>query len=89
MENTERQDSRLKTIWNRMMNLKGDKVILIIIILLILISFLAIFSSTPLLPSQSSRLATMKEHGFIVFLVVYTCVGEHTDGEERDAKAVA
>ena len=68
MENTERQDSRLKTIWNRMMNLKGDKVILIIIILLILISFLAIFSSTPLLPSQSSRLATMKEHGFIVFL---------------------
>ena len=50
------------------MNLKGDKVILIIIILLILISFLAIFSSTPLLPSQSSRLATMKEHGFIVFL---------------------
>lgn len=68
MENTERQDSRLKTLWNRMMNLKGDKVILIIIILLILISFLAIFSSTPLLPSQSSRLATMKEHGFIVFL---------------------
>ena len=68
MENTERQDSRLKTIWNRMMNLKGDKVILIIIILLILISFLAIFSSTPLLPSQSRRLATMKEHGFIVVL---------------------
>ena len=67
MENTERQGGWLKTVWNRMMNLKGDKVILIIIILLILISFLAIFSSTPLLPAQSSRLATMKDHGLIVF----------------------
>ena len=44
---------------------EGDKVILIIILLLILISFLAIFSSTPLLPAQESRLDTMKEHGII------------------------
>ena len=68
MENNEKQNGWLKTVWNRMMNLKGDKVILIIIILLILISFLAIFSSTPLLPAQSSRLATMKDHGLVVFL---------------------
>lgn len=68
MEETSRQESWFRTIWNRMMNLKGDKVILIIILLLILVSFLAIFSSTPLLPAQSSRLATMKDHGIIVFL---------------------
>lgn len=50
------------------MNIKGDKVILIIILLLILISFLAIFSSTPLLPAQENRLATMKDQGMIVLM---------------------
>ena len=65
MEDNKTIGDRLKDIWNRMHNLEGDKVILIIILLLILISFLAIFSSTPLLPAQESRLATMKEHGLI------------------------
>lgn len=68
MENSDRHSSRINSIWQRMLNLEGDKVILIIILLLILISFLAIFSSTPLLPAQSSRLATMKDHGIVVFL---------------------
>lgn len=68
MESSDRHNSRINSIWQRMLNLEGDKVILIIILLLILISFLAIFSSTPLLPAQSSRLATMKDHGIVVFL---------------------
>jgi len=68
MESRDRDNSRINSIWQRMLNLEGDKVILIIILLLILISFLAIFSSTPLLPAQSSRLATMKDHGIVVFL---------------------
>lgn len=51
-----------------MQNLEGDKVILIIVLLLFLISFLAIFSSTPLLPAQESRLATMKDHGLVAIL---------------------
>lgn len=59
---------RLKNAWNRLHNLEGDKVILIIVLLLILVSFLAIFSSTPLLPAQESRLATMKEHGYVAIL---------------------
>ena len=52
MEEKKSFGSRLADIWHKMLNLEGDKVILIIILLLILISFLAIFSSTPLLPSQ-------------------------------------
>lgn len=56
------------SIWKRIMDIKGDKVILIIILLLLLISFLAIFSSTPLLPAQDNRLATMKDQGIIVML---------------------
>lgn len=68
MEETGKQESRLKKLWHKIQNLEGDKVILIIVLLLILISFLAIFSSTPLLPSQESRLATMKDHGIIAVL---------------------
>ncbi len=62
--------SRIKAAWHKMLNLKGDKVILIIVLLLFLISFLAIFSSTPLLPSQESRLDTMKDHGVVALLGV-------------------
>lgn len=62
---TDKKDSRLSGWLNRLKEFQGDKVILIIVLLLILISFLAIFSSTPLLPSQASRIATMKEHGII------------------------
>ena len=62
--------NRIKETWHKMLNLKGDKVILIIVLLLFLISFLAIFSSTPLLPSQESRLDTMKDHGVVALLGV-------------------
>ena len=62
--------SRIRDAWHKMLNLKGDKVILIIVLLLFLISFLAIFSSTPLLPSQESRLDTMKDHGIVALLGV-------------------
>ena len=68
MEEKKSFGSRLADIWHKMLNLEGDKVILIIILLLILISFLAIFSSTPLLPSQESRLGTMKDHGMVALL---------------------
>ena len=47
---------------------EGDKVILIIVLLLLLVSFLAIFSSTPLLPAQETRLQTMTEHGGVALL---------------------
>lgn len=50
--------------------LEGDKVIMIIVLLLLLISFLAIFSSTPLLPAQESRLNTMTAHGIIAIVGV-------------------
>lgn len=62
---TEKKESRLSGWLNRLQEFQGDKVILIIVLLLILISFLAIFSSTPLLPSQASRIETMREHGII------------------------
>ena len=45
MEEKKTFGSRLADIWNKTLNLKGDKVIVIIVLLLILISFLAIFSS--------------------------------------------
>ena len=65
MEEKKTFGSRLADIWNKTLNLKGDKVIVIIVLLLILISFLAIFSSTPLLPSQESRLGPMRDHGLV------------------------
>ena len=68
MEENKTIGGRLKDAWNRLHNLEGDKVILIIVLLLILASFLTIFSSTPLLPAQESRLATMKEHGVIAII---------------------
>lgn len=68
MEDNKTIGSRLQGFWSRLHNLEGDKVILIIVLLLILISFLAIFSSTPLLPAQESRLATMQEHGIIAII---------------------
>lgn len=55
-------------LFKSLFSIKGDKVIVMIILLLLLFSVLAIFSSTPLLPAQESRLATMKSHGMIVGL---------------------
>ena len=68
MEEKRSFGSRLAGIWHKLQNPEGDKVILIIVLLLFLISFLAIFSSTPLLPSQATRLGTMKEHGVVALL---------------------
>lgn len=68
MEKTDQIEEKNNSIWKQVMDIKGDKVILIIILLLLLISFLAIFSSTPLLPAQENRLATMKDQGIIVML---------------------
>lgn len=70
MEENRTSGFRMSDIWKRLDRLEGDKVILIIILLLLLISFLAIFSSTPLLPAQESRLETMKEHGIIAIFGV-------------------
>jgi cell division protein FtsW len=52
-------------LWAFLQKVEGDKVILIIILLLILVSFLAIFSSTPMLPAQEDRLKTMTSHGAV------------------------
>jgi cell division protein FtsW len=64
-------------LWAVLQKVEGDKVILIIVLLLILISFLAIFSSTPMLPAQEDRLKTMTSHGgialfgIIIMFVLY------------------
>lgn len=71
MEENKTFGSRIEEAWNKMMNIKGDKVILIIVLLLFLISFLAIFSSTPLLPSQDTRLETMRDHGLVALAGVF------------------
>ena len=55
-------------LWSVLQKVEGDKVILIIILLLLLVSFLAIFSSTPMLPTQDTRLETMTEHGIVALL---------------------
>ena len=70
MEDNKTFGSRIEAAWHKMMSIKGDKVVLIIVLLLFLISFLAIFSSTPLLPSQESRLETMRDHGVVAVLGV-------------------
>ena len=55
-------------LWKVLQKVEGDKVIMIIILLLLMASFLAIFSSTPMLPTQDSRLQTMTEHGIVALL---------------------
>ncbi len=60
---------------NILKKLEGDKVIMIIVLLLLLISFLAIFSSTPLLPAQANRLATMTAHGAVAALGIGLMIG--------------
>ena len=55
-------------LWAMLQKVEGDKVILIIVLLLLLVSFLAIFSSTPMLPAQESRLDTMTKHGFVALV---------------------
>ncbi|MDE5733308.1 MAG: FtsW/RodA/SpoVE family cell cycle protein [Bacteroidales bacterium] len=76
MGNTEcnRDKASKKGLWNLIDDIEGDKVVWIIVLLLILISILAIFSSTPLLPSDS-RLNVMKDHGITAFLGLMLIIG--------------
>ena len=55
-------------LWAVLQRVEGDKVIMIIVLLLLLVSFLAIFSSTPMLPAQENRLQTMTEHGIVALI---------------------
>lgn len=62
------EESKGGPLWSVLQKVEGDKVIMIIILLLLLVSFLAIFSSTPMLPTQDTRLETMTEHGVVALL---------------------
>lgn len=68
MKGKDSQESNKGPLWAVLQKVEGDKVILIIVLLLLLVSFLAIFSSTPMLPAQESRLKTMTEHGIVALL---------------------
>ncbi len=68
MEEKDKQETGRGPLWNILQRIEGDKVILIIVLLLLLVSFLAIFSSTPLLPAQDDRLKTMTDHGIVALL---------------------
>ena len=68
MEDRQKKESPRGPLWAMLQKVEGDKVILIIVLLLLLVSFLAIFSSTPLLPAQETRLQTMTEHGGVALL---------------------
>lgn len=68
MKGKDNPESNKGPLWAMLQKVEGDKVILIIVLLLLLVSFLAIFSSTPMLPAQESRLDTMTEHGIVALL---------------------
>ncbi len=67
MENTEQNEAPKKGLWKIIDSIEGDKVIWIIVLLLILISVLAIFSSTSLLPGEN-RVEIMKSHALIAII---------------------
>ena len=60
-----RQDNTTvrKSLWNFIDRIEGDKVVWVIVFMLLMISWLAIFSSTPLLALEmkTDRLSIMKE----------------------------
>ena len=64
-----RQDNTTvrKGLWNFIDRIEGDKVVWVIVFMLLMISWLAIFSSTPLLALEmkTDRLSIMKEQIFI------------------------
>ena len=64
------EPDKKKGIWGLIDRIEGDKVVWIIVFMLIMISWLAIFSSTPLLALEtgSDRLSIMKEQAFITAL---------------------
>ena len=68
MKGKDTQENNKGPLWAVLEKVEGDKVILIIVLLLLLVSFLAIFSSTPMLPAQENRLQTMTEHGYVALL---------------------
>lgn len=68
MKGKENQENNKGSLWAVLQKIEGDKVILMIVLLLILVSFLAIFSSTPMLPAQANRLKTMTEHGIVAIV---------------------
>ncbi len=68
MENIQENEAPKKGLWKIIDSIEGDKVIWIIVLLLILISVLAIFSSTSMLPGET-RIETMQKH------VLFTMIG--------------
>ena len=52
-----------KGLWNLIDRIEGDKVVWVIVFMLLMISWLAIFSSTPLLALEmhTDRISIMKE----------------------------
>ena len=75
MEGKDTQNKNKGPLWALLQKVEGDKVIMIIVLLLLLISFLAIFSSTPLLPAQESRLKTMTSHGLVAIFGICLMTG--------------
>lgn len=59
-----------KSLWNFIDRIEGDKVVWVIVFVLLMISWLAIFSSTPLLAleTKSDRLSIMKEQMIVTGL---------------------
>ena len=70
-----RQDNTTvrKGLWNFVDRIEGDKVVWVIVFMLLMISWLAIFSSTPLLALEmkTDRLSIMKEQIFITALGIF------------------
>ena len=70
-----RQDNTTvkKGLWNFIDRIEGDKVVWVIVFMLLMISWLAIFSSTPLLALEmkTDRLSIMKEQIFITALGIF------------------
>ena len=65
--NTENNAPEKKTFWNLIDNVKGDKVVWIIVLLLIMISALAIFSSTSALTGENrNRVDLLRNHSIFI-----------------------
>lgn len=68
--NRQENTSVKRGIWNFIDRIEGDKVVWVIVFMLLMISWLAIFSSTPLLAleQKTDRISIMKEQIFITAL---------------------
>ena len=66
-QNTENTAPQKRTLWNLIDNVKGDKVVWIIVLLLIMISALAIFSSTSTLTGEDrDRVDLLRKHSYLI-----------------------